>query len=135
LSVIYNALKKTQETREEQQKIPPKKSVLLFSNLVDIKRKWIQLIMCFAIAIIIAMMVYTFKYSLTSAKSLPANTVTSEKLTLTGILISEKTKIAMINKQTYSLGDTIQGKKIVSIHLNGIRLQDGNNIEELPLRT
>ncbi len=49
-------------------------------------------------------------------------------LQLSGVFISEQEKIAVINGQSIHIGDIVDGKKIISIDYEKVRLQDKNRI-------
>lgn len=46
-------------------------------------------------------------------------------LKLTGVFIADHEKIALINNQSYHLGDLVDGKKIISITLDQVKMNDG----------
>ncbi len=63
---------------------------------------------------------------------LPVNmALSSSKLTLNGVLISGSEKIALINNQTFRLGDLVDGMKVVSIDSTSVKLQSGGELLEL----
>ncbi|GEM_PF-4052406 len=53
------------------------------------------------------------------------------KLVLDGVIVSDDTRIALINKQPMQLGDSVNGMKIVAINMDTIRLQNEKGIVEL----
>lgn len=50
---------------------------------------------------------------------------------LNGVFVSEEEKVAMVNNRFFSIGDTIDGMKLISIELDKIKLQDNKGIIEL----
>lgn len=57
--------------------------------------------------------------------------ITPEKLNFSGILVSDNGKIAIINKQSYHLGDTVRGMKILAIHHDAVDLQRDDKVIQL----
>lgn len=53
------------------------------------------------------------------------------KLNINGVLISGTEKIALINNQSYHVGDIISGMRIIEINLNTIKLQSEHSVVEL----
>lgn len=53
------------------------------------------------------------------------------KLVLDGVIVSDNTRIAMINKQPMQVGDVVNGMKIVAINLETIQLLDEKGVVEL----
>ncbi len=62
--------------------------------------------------------------------TLLANDV-ANALTLNGVMITGAERIVLINNQPFHLGDIVHGMKIVSIDINSVKLQEGQNIFEL----
>jgi archaellum component FlaF (FlaF/FlaG flagellin family) len=62
--------------------------------------------------------------------TLPMNEVASvipasaNNLLLSGVLVSDNEKLALINKKMYHIGDNVEGLKILSIDINTVQLQD-----------
>lgn len=54
-----------------------------------------------------------------------------EKIAFTGIFVSDKSKIAVINKQSYHVGDTVKGMKIVAISQDSVDLQQDDKVIQL----
>lgn len=61
--------------------------------------------------------------------TLPAANLTklNNKLVLNGVFISELEKIALINNQSYHVGEMVQGFKIISIDMDSVKLSDDKN--------
>lgn len=48
------------------------------------------------------------------------------KLVLNGVFLSGQEKLALINNQSFRLGDTVDGMKIINIDMNSIKLNNAN---------
>lgn len=55
-------------------------------------------------------------------------------LVLNGIMLDGNHRVAVINDQTYQVGDVIEGKKITSISIDHVTMQNGQSIFELRTR-
>lgn len=140
MSIIYEALQKTQRNRQNK---------LNSDNIVNVENvtRRVDLFDLILIGIIITLLsavVYLY-HSHFSTKSQTKSTIPSvanviptetpaiqetqaiatPQLTLNGVLVSDADKIALINNQPLHAGDTISGMKIVSIELNEVVLQQG----------
>jgi hypothetical protein len=55
-------------------------------------------------------------------------------LVLNGIMMDGSHRVAVINDQTYQVGDVIEGKKITSISIDHVTMQNGQSVFELRTR-
>lgn len=53
------------------------------------------------------------------------------ELAFSGIFVSDNSRIAIINKQSYHAGDMVSGMKIVTIHQDSVDLQQNNKLIKL----
>lgn len=162
MSIIYDALQKTQRNRE----------YLKFQNDLTEKKSYRRLFKTLIVVIFIllgslgaAVGAYTyFKQVKVPLKSQPHVTQPAQaaeprslesehlwvtmapqntgprveaaiqeksRLTLNGVLITGLDKIALINNQSFRMGDIVDGMKIIGIEFNRVKLQNGQNIVEL----
>jgi hypothetical protein len=70
-------------------------------------------------------------YSLISVFS-PVSHDDDKELVLNGVFISDQMKVAMINRQSYQVGDKIGDMKVVAIEHQSVKLKHGS--EDLNLR-
>ncbi len=136
MSIIYEALKKTQEQREpiREMAAPVKK--------ISAKRTKTRIFFYgMMIALIFLANYPAFKKNHHPVKTIakltpptapvtpPAVTsppVIQQPIVLNGIFISNQKQTALIDNQFYTLGDTIQGMKIISIETKSVKLQNAN---------
>lgn len=113
MSIIYEALKKTQETRDKK---GPGFNV----------KKWVLLPLIIFVSLLIGYAGYHY---------LPQVIIRHAKipLTLSAIFLSANNSSALINDQIYHLGDTVNNMKIVSIDPNSVELQDRDKKVSLTL--
>lgn len=128
VSIIYNALKKTQEQRENPQN---------FQSKIKWKRWTIRALLLISVISISIYCFYQFRplvITYFSASRAPEKMTALMKLD--GVYLSRAHKIAMINQQMYTLGSDINNLKIIEIDDNHILLQDAHrHITTLPLRS
>ena len=140
MSIIYDALQKTQKNRITKSDIMTPKPR---TNVLKIK-----LILMLTSALIVTTGFYFFSQfrhlstSVTPIKKIvqiakttpPQPTVENNKqLSLQGIFSSDKNKMAMINNKMYQVGDTVDEMKIISITQKGVKLQKKNEVLTLSL--
>lgn len=136
MSIIYNALKKTQENLQAQQNIPPSK--------FKTRLPWIDiLIVLFIVFLLIKAggFYYPKMKSLLSSSTINANQTKNTvppkenqvKLILNGVFISEQEKVALINNQPMHIGDTVQGLKVIAIEPDKVKLKSDTDIIVLPV--
>jgi hypothetical protein len=146
VSIIYEALRKTQRNREVRN-MPARERVAV-RNLDWLDKALVVFIITLLIFILILYWPHLFKQhaqqpvataAVPVQLTAPAPTVvsvapvTSANLTLNGVLISDNEKLALINKKTYHIGDNVEGMKIISIEINSVELD--NNGQIVTLRT
>jgi len=56
------------------------------------------------------------------------------QLVLTGIVTMNDRRVALINNEIYEIGDFVDGRKIVTIAIDKVELQDENGIITLPVK-
>ena len=57
-----------------------------------------------------------------------------QRMALTGILVSENRRIAVIDKQLYRVGDRVDGAEIIRIDPGSIRIRRGADEQQITLR-
>jgi hypothetical protein len=139
VSIIYNALKKTQGQRSaEQQKIilpVAKRSFLTPWH-------WIMFLLMLSLATALyvshkmpAGHFKNFYLSFLHTKKQPAPSPVAlaplPPMELDGVFISDSSRVAMINQQLYSLGSKINNMKIVEISPDRVLLVGANNRREI----
>lgn len=122
MSIIYDALQKTQQTREKK----------IASSLPWVTICLLIIIACLLIVVISAYYPQIKKYfSFQSSVALPtvrAPATYQGNLVLNGVLLSNQEKIAMINNQAFHVGDTVDGLQVVDIQSTSVKLQNDKNM-------
>ena len=130
MSIIYDALNKTQQIRE----LKNKKETQNFSL------KWlmfsISLIFLFCILLLLFFLfrqpemtpVVVKKRDMPIAQKLP-----SSSYVLSGVFISNNQQLAIINHRYYHVGDQIDGMNIIGMNINEVKLKDKDHVLILPM--
>jgi hypothetical protein len=132
VSIIYKALQKTQKNREKDTRFSPEETAV-------IKTYWVDKALIATILALLTIVLYAyypklknlhlFAHSVKYAAQPAVNEVEfKNKFVLTGIFISDQTKIAMINNQYVHLGDIIGNMRVVYIGDNLVKLQNQNQL-------
>jgi len=128
VSIIYNALKKTQTVQESTAttSIPtpsqPKRSHSVLLHTLGL----------IGVSILALLVSYFFMRHFHHSKPV----VVAEKhpvLVLNGVMLSPQDKIAIINNREYHIGDQLAGMKIINMDMNSVVLQ--NKSGKYTLRT
>jgi type II secretory pathway component PulC len=142
VSIIYDALQKTQRNRAAirdlyQEKMSKRMQFLDVGLYV--------LIIGLIAAVLFAYLPRVYKhYSVAKPpvqvekvvavrKASPTPVEIKTNMVLNGVMLSDQNKIALINNQSYHLGEWVDGMQIVNIQLNQVKLQKDN--EYVVLRT
>jgi len=118
LSIIYDALQKTQKNQPTENPKPkyPAKHFFRIKALLSIS---LSLLVIFVV---------TYAY-LTKR---PQHTVTTlqspTKLSLNGVFVSNAAQVAMINHRMFHVGDQINNMKVISIEYDGVKLANGEDV-------
>ncbi len=132
MSIIYDALQKTQRNRSGNKDI----------NLDHINRKirFLDRGLLIAIILLLVMVGYAYHPLLTMhlhvTKTKPVviaapqtvEAAAPPNMVLNGVLMSDNNQTALINNQFYHIGDSVNGMKIINIELNNVKLQQGNQV-------
>lgn len=131
MSIIYDALKKSQQARAA------KKTPITFVRKQRISRKNMILTLLILTCMFASVMIFTMStesalklpilgQKLSSAKPVPIalRVKAAPRLMLDGVFLSDTEKLAMINRRSYHEGDVISGFKVVSIAFDQVRLKD-----------
>jgi len=146
VSIINEALKKTQQSRKhdmDKRAMVKEKSTLpdvsLFKDTVlavrgmDFLLAWKQ--SGFIVMTILLTLVAYISYQHAKNPTLPivqtAINTAKEKIAFSGIFVSDKSKIAVINKQSYHVGDTVKGMKIVAINQDSVDLMQDDKLIQI----
>lgn len=129
MSIIYDALQKTQQNRRVQNDDPETAEVVAVSRF-----DWKDMVLIF---LIITLLLTTstlmffhhkrfFARPVVAVAPLPAPPVEIPlpKLVLNGIFMSDQEQFAMINNHPFHMGDVVEGMKIVDIGNNSVKLQN-----------
>lgn len=152
MSIINEALRKTQQSRkqdmdkrtqakEKQQQEPTMPHATLFETpvlkeTVSVVKKMDFMSLkrggFFTVTLLFSIVAYvSFQHARNPALPIvqAAITPTKEKMAFSGIFVSDNSKIAVINKQSYHLGDMVNGMEIVAINQDSVHLRrDGKVI-------
>lgn len=136
MSIINEALRKTQQVRQNESK----ESISVVSPpVIPLKKTVLLAVAGFAMMVILLVMLLPSRY-FQAHKSLPSNKPVAlktnidtpkMKIMLNGTFVSEHLKMAYINNEVLHVGETINGMKIIAINLDSIILQrvNGSTIE------
>jgi len=152
VSIINEALRKTQQLRKmektrrektydtQRQEIAPELQKPLFADAYAITnhltRQKIMSMFSSKMAgyllvsgLLVIMAVAGYQHAKNSNQPVMASAVNArEKMAFTGVFVSDNSRIAVINKQSFHLGDTVNGMKIVAINQDTIDLQQKDKI-------
>lgn len=129
MSIIFEALQKTQHNRQEESTTPLKQK---FKSRGFWKR-----ISLLAIAFILLVLIFYYSNNIKNSihnsfiSQAQMNKEILSKLALNGVFISNQNRLVEINHKFFQQGDTINGLKIVSIEFNKITLQKDKDILEV----
>jgi len=144
VSIIYEALRKTQRNREVRN-MPARERVAV--------RNWDWLDKALVVFILVLLVFIVFLYWQHMVKrpspqqvasvaapvqvTMPTSTVVSAApvvpadLILNGVLLSDNEKLALINKKSFHIGDSVVGMKIISIEIDSVQLDNNGQIVTL----
>lgn len=123
MSIIYDALKKTQRKRQTIHESTINMSPKMNRTLPKVRSKSYILPSMLFIGLLITFTGYQYTQYQAAYKA-PAAVKKAVDLTLNGVFVSDKSKIAMINNDTYKVGDRINGMQIVAIDMNLVTMKD-----------
>ncbi len=135
MSIIYDALKKSQKARSAR--APSVVSITRHLN-----RKKMIMVLVIGVALFATTATLLLTGPSTSASILSQNTVktlpvpviaSAPRLMLEGVFLSENERLAMINHHTYHEGDRVNGMQVMSIAFDQVTLQ--NKSRSLTLRS
>jgi hypothetical protein len=151
LSIIYDALKKSQKARATQSPQPrrqlrmpnipnmprmPRIPRIPRISVMKVNRKNMILMLLILTSLFIMAMMLTvqdppgashlFAQEQFVKKPLlaKASTTSSPRLMLEGVFLSDNEQLAMINHHSYHVGDKVNGMQVVNIALDEVTLQD-----------
>ena len=128
MSIIYDALQKTQQHREIKQPLPGKKKSIFSPVRLTLA---LCLTLCAVAIVIMAFYTKGIKRPVTPPPSTVMPMKNIPPMTLNGIFFSSQYKIAMINNHIFQIGDMVNGMKIVDIQYDNVQLEHGNHRLEL----
>lgn len=123
MSIIHEALKKTESTASQYR----------YRYQPHLSLSWMKVLYGVIVVFLASILLHHAKSShqLHSIKvaapthQKSAKTLAVPHLSLNGVFISEKIKMAMINNHMYKTGDLVEGMKIISIRYQRVVLADG----------
>lgn len=147
MSIIYDALTKTQKNIKGQHNKTGNKYILLARERNQ-KFDWLDVTLIMAIiflSVVISQIYFTkhkqkpsiaksavnqvaVSQSIPVVPSMPKEMMYQGPLQLNGIFISDDEKLAFIDHNERHVGDMVEGKRIISIDYSQVKLQEGNNI-------
>jgi hypothetical protein len=151
VSIIYEALRKTQRNREFR-KLPTRERFAA-RNLDSLDKGLIALIFFLVLIVVYLYLPHLFKHHaaqealIKPAAVVAAATpvvaqaepvaivapVVTSNLVLNGVLLSDTEKLALINNKTYHVGDNVEGMRLLAIDFDSVKLNNGGKL--LTLRT
>ena len=154
MSIIYDALKKTQQARAKKVQIEveiapapiasmlnttaalsyPKfkfPSLKPFIKFKTSKSNLFVIVTSILLFMILIAQLYRLSHTNETVGFQPKESISqaqADPLILNGIFTSDRIKIAMINDQSFHVGDMISGMKIVDIQYDGVKLKNKNHL-------
>lgn len=156
MSIIYEALRKTQRNREVRNM--PTRERMAARNLDWLDKALVVFILLLLLVIMFLYLPHIFKHrtvqqavvtpkpiTTVAAPVVQAASVNAEvstgtvapppevpnNLTLNGVLLSSNEKIALINKKTFHVGDNVEGMKLIKIEFDSVELDNQGRIVTL----
>lgn len=129
MSIIYEALKKTQNKRSEAQEfIEPQK----INNALKVRSYSVILMGILSFLVIVNIFQYFYhayaakrpSAQVSQAPVIAEDEIFKNKHKLSGVFLSTNEKVAMIDNKFYYLGSSIDGMKLVKMKLNQVTLRD-----------
>jgi hypothetical protein len=140
LSIIYDALKKSQQARASG------KVRVATAVKQRMTRKNVMIILLLLTSIFVITATISITGQLTKTKKLSENKVipkpkppapvaiaSAPRLMLEGVFLSENEKLALINHHAYHEGDTVNGMQVINIAFDKVTLK--NNTHSIQLRS
>lgn len=133
MSIIYDALNKTQEKLREQTN-PPKPKLPRLKPTKSMIKTIIFIILFITIfsSIIIYFYHHHFSKHPVSITASPPSAMASyhnaKSYELSGVFLSNRNKVAIINHAYYHIGDRLDGMKVVGMNINEVQLKDKDHI-------
>ena len=151
MSIIYEALRKTQRNREFR-KLPVRERMAV-RNLDSLDKGLIALIFFLLLIVMYLYVPHLFRHHAVQEAVVKPATVASapapivaqvepevaallpvaSNLVLNGVLLSDTEKLALINNKTYHVGDNVEGMRVLAIDFDSVKLNNGGKL--LTLRT
>lgn len=145
MSIIYEALKKTQKKRQimassqmAEPKASPKIRIHQFQRLDLIDGAIVVLLISLLMAIAYQWQQRTHGKKIATVSAKPvAKVIAPPKIDLVsykqnhllnGTFISKSDSFALINNKPFHLGDTVDGFKVVDLQLNYVKLKNDENV-------
>ena len=134
MSIIYDALKKSQHARANKSQIAvAQRPRLTRKNVI------ITLLILTSLFVVAATITITNQHAknaaLSQKKVVPVKPIVAiaqaPRLMLEGVFLSENEKLAMINHHTYHEGDNVHGMQIVNIAFDQVTLKNNNRLIKL----
>jgi hypothetical protein len=133
VSIIYEALQKTQRQRSNTQNALPRLKAQHW--------KWLDLglivtIICLLGVIAVAYFPHIVRHAPkklpvvvhpVAPPVLPKKVEYKPNLILNGVMLAEDDEIALINNKSFHVGDTVEGLRVVSIRPETVKLRDNSN--------
>ena len=139
MSIIYNALQKTQAALSEKTAAPVASEPTVAASPVskdEASRRDYLLLSVAALLVLVAGMTMQQHWPAPAQKQValvkPLPPVVMPSLVVNGIFLSAHDTMAIVNQKTLHIGDSISGMRVVGINLQGVRLQDHQHAVLLP---
>lgn len=136
MSIIYDALKKSQKNRAASQPVRIRQRLRLPQvKMINVSWKNMILILGILTSLYVMVMMLTVQdppgakrlFAQQQVIRIPvskARLASAPRLMLEGVFLSENEQLAMINHRTYHVGDKVNGMQVVNIALDEVTLQD-----------
>jgi len=131
LSIIYDALQKTQTVRQTPTIESPTKNKVVHSNKI-----FLLLLLAFSLCLSLFLYTHYYPHKKPSIPPAPLKIATPIakhtplkapiNLVLRGVFISDNEKVALINNKMLHVGDSYQGIKVLAIQLDKVKLKKDN---------
>lgn len=135
MSIIYDALNKTQEIRQNKTGQHKKSKFSRLKDNIKIIIFTILFISLLSIIIIYFNHHYLHKHPLAITANHPSLVTyhAAKSYQLDGVFLSDHHQVAIINHAYYHIGDKLDGMKVMSLSTNEVKLKDRDRVLTLSM--
>lgn len=132
MSIIYNALKKTQQTHQETPEATEQVTEFrVKTTTISLASKIGMGLLGLTIGILPFMLIIHLHHTVQKPVTKKATTQAALTLKLNGVFLTTDDKVAVIDNKEYHIGENIEGMKIVSMDINSVTLQRDDDLVKI----